>query len=210
METEKDKKPEIPVWRGVDTVISKEIYVVGPDGEKVDVMTFRGAIDRDLNNFAKSTPEFVEAIENEDDDNVERIMREDFLFKPEWYYSPDKLIKAFGIPAPLSSFAYHILGKKKLPSKEQLVDDTVDSLAARFNLRYSEQKWLQALARLVIDDSEARQQFLEDDLTVFTRAQFTQLGGVQALRKFSDRENVFEALRQSTIIRQSLSGGLNA
>jgi hypothetical protein len=61
----------------------------------------------------------------------------------------------------------------------------------------------------VVDDTEARKQFLEDDISVFTRSQFTNLGGVQALRSFSDRDNVFEALRQSSILRQSLSGGLN-
>jgi type I restriction enzyme, R subunit len=209
-ETEKDKKPEIPVWHGVDTVISKEIYVVGPDGEKVDVMTFRGAFERDLKDFAKTNPEFVEAVENEDDDTVETILNEQFFHKPEWYYSPDKLVKSYGIPAPTQSFIYHALGKRQLPSKDQVVDDTIDSLAARFNLRYSEQKWLQALARLVVDDPEARQQFIEENPEIFSRAQFRQLGDVRALRDFTSREQVFEALRQSSIMQQSLSGGLMA
>ena len=206
----KDARPEIPVWRGVDTVVSKEIYVVGPDGEKVDVMTFRGAFERDLKNFAKATPEFAEAVESEDDDSVETILNEQFFHKPEWYYSPDKLVKSYGVPAPTQSFIYHALGVKPLPSKDQVVDDTVDSLAARFNLRYSEQKWLQALARLVVDDPEARQKFLEDDPEIFTRTQFRQLGDVKALRGFTSREQVFEALRNSSILRQSLSGGLMA
>ncbi len=206
----KDACPEIPVWRGVDTVVSKEIYVVGPDGEKVDVMTFRGAFERDLKNFAKATPEFAEAVESEDDDSVETILNEQFFHKPEWYYSPDKLVKSYGVPAPTQSFIYHALGVKPLPSKDQVVDDTVDSLAARFNLRYSEQKWLQALARLVVDDPEARQKFLEDDPEIFTRTQFRQLGDVKALRGFTSREQVFEALRNSSILRQSLSGGLMA
>jgi type I restriction enzyme R subunit len=203
-------KPEIPVWQGIDKVISTEIHIVGPDGEKVDVMTFRGAFERDLKDFAQKTPEFVEAVENEDDDSVETILNEQFFHKPEWYYSPDKLVKSYGVPAPTSSFIYHALGRKQLPGKDQFVDDAVDSLAARFNLRYSEQKWLQALARLVVDDPEARQQFLEDNPEIFTRAQFRQLGDVQQLRRFTSREQVFEALRQSSIIRQSISGALSA
>jgi type I restriction enzyme R subunit len=32
----------IPTWEGRDTVASKEVIEVGPNGEKVDVMTFRG------------------------------------------------------------------------------------------------------------------------------------------------------------------------
>jgi hypothetical protein len=202
-------KPEIPVWRGVDKVVSTEIHIVGPDGEKVDVMTFRGAFERDLKDFAQKSPKFQQAVEAEDDDAVETILNEQFFHRPEWYYSPDKLVKSYRVPAPTSGFVYHALGKKLLPTIERIVNDTIDSLAARFNLRYSEQKWLQALARLVIDDSDARQQFLEDDISVFTRSQFTNLGGVQALRSFSDRDNVFEALRQSSIMQQSLSGGLN-
>jgi len=203
-------KPEIPVWRGVDNVVSTEIHIVGPDGEKVDVMTFRGAFERDLKDFAQKSPEFQQAVENEDDDTVETILNEQFFHKPEWYYSPDKLVQSYRVPAPTSGFVYHALGKKLLPTIEQIVNDTIDSLAARFNLRYSEQKWLQALARLVVDDPEARQQFLEDDPTIFTRAQFRQLGDVQTLRKFTEREQVFEALRQSTIIRQSISGALSS
>jgi hypothetical protein len=194
----------------VDKVVSTVIHIVGPDGEKVDVMTFRGAFERDLKDFAEKMPEFQQAVENEDDDAVETILNEQFFHKPEWYYSPDKLVRSYRVPAPTSGFAYHALGKRPLPSKDQIVDDTIDSLSARFNLRYSEQKWLQALARLVVDDVEARQQFLEDDLTIFTRAQFRQLGDVQTLRRFTEREQVFEALRQSTIIRQSISGALSS
>lgn len=204
-----DDKPEIPVWRGVDKVVSTEIHVVGPDGEKVDVMTFRGAFERDLKDFAQKTPDFQQAVESEDDDTVEEILNERFFHRPEWFYSPDKLVKSYGVPAPTPSFIYHALGKRQLPSKDQVVDDTVDSLAARFNLRYAEQKWLQALARVVVDDPEARQQFLEDNPEIFTRAQFRQLGGVQQLRGFTSREQVFEALRQSSIIRQSISGALS-
>lgn len=208
-DSQRSEAPDIPVWQGKDTVISTEIHVIGPDGEKVDVMTFRGAFERDLKDFAEKTPDFQQAVESEDDDAVEIILNERFFHRPEWFYSPDKLVKSYGIPAPISSFIYHALGKRNLPSKEQIVDDTVDSLAARFNLRYSEQKWLEALAKLIVDDPTARQQFLEDNPEIFTRAQFRQLGDIGQLRKFTDRERVFEALKHTSIIRQSLSGGLN-
>ncbi|MDD2923507.1 MAG: DEAD/DEAH box helicase family protein, partial [Anaerolineales bacterium] len=205
-----EEDPRIPVWQGVDKVLSTEVHVVGPDGEKVDVMTFRGAFERDLREFAEQSAELQQAVENEDDDVVETILQEQFFHRPEWYYSPDKLVQSYGVPAPTSGFVYHALGKKLLPTIEKIVSDTIDSLAAQFNLRYSEQQWIQALARLVIDDPEARTQFIEDDVTVFTRAQFNNLGGIQALREFTSREDVFEALKNSTIVRQSLSGGLGA
>ena len=46
----------------------QEIRVVGPDGEKVDVMTFRGTYEKDIKDFVKKTPDLQEAIEAEDDD----------------------------------------------------------------------------------------------------------------------------------------------
>ena len=51
------------------------------------------------------------------------------------------------MPAPTPAFVYNALGKKPLPTKERIVADTVDSIAARFNLRYNEQKWLDATRR---------------------------------------------------------------
>ena len=61
------------------------------------------------------------------------------------YYSPDKLIRSYGVPAPTPAFVYNAVGKKPLPTKDDIVSDTVDSIAAQFNLRYDEQKWLDAI-----------------------------------------------------------------
>jgi type I restriction enzyme R subunit len=195
--------PGIPVWEGRDLIVSEEVRIVGPDGEKVDVMTFRGSFERDLREFNQKDAEFHEAVENEDDDRIEAILGERFFHKPEMFYSPDKLVLSYGVPAPVSTFVYGALGKRPIPSKDQVVSDTVDSIAARFNLRYNEQKWLNATAQLVADDLEARQRFVHGDLTVFASSQFNQLGGFPALTKFHERDQVFEALRQSALVRNS-------
>ena len=195
--------PGIPVWEGRDLIVSEEVRIVGPDGEKVDVMTFRGSFERDLREFNQKDAEFHEAVENEDDDKIETILGERFFHKPEMFYSPDKLVLSYGVPAPASTFVYGALGKRPIPSKDQVVSDTVDSIAARFNLRYNEQKWLNATAQLVADDSEARQRFVHGDMTVFASSQFNQLGGFPALTTFHERDQVFEALRQSALVRNS-------
>jgi superfamily II DNA or RNA helicase len=195
--------PGIPVWEGRDLIISEEVRIVGPDGEKVDIMTFRGSFERDLREFNQKDSEFHEAVEDEDDDKIETILGERFFHKPEMFYSPDKLVLSYGVPAPASTFVYGALGKRPIPSKEQVVSDTVDSIAARFNLRYNEQKWLNATAELVADDPEARQRFVQGDMTVFASSQFNQLGGFPALTKFHERDQVFEALRQSALVRNS-------
>lgn len=195
--------PGIPVWEGRDLIISEEVRIVGPEGEKVDVMTFRGSFERDLREFNQKDSEFHEAVEDEDDDKIETILGERFFHKPEMFYSSDKLVLSYGVPAPASTFVYGALGKRPIPTKDQVVSDTVDSIAARFNLRYDEQKWLNATAELVADDPEARQRFVHGDMTVFASSQFNQLGGFPALTKFHERDQVFEALRQSALVRNS-------
>ena len=195
---------EIPVWEGTDTLVSREVRIVGPNGEKVDVMTFRGSFERDVKAFAKRDAEFQEAIEAEDDDAVETMMNERFYHRPKMFYSPDKLVISYGVPAPTPAFVYNAVGRKPLPTREAIVADTVDSISARFNLRYSEQKWVDATAQLLAEDSTSLDQFMKGDMTMFTATQFNQLGGLTALARFDERDKVFEALRQSTLVRQSL------
>ncbi len=167
-------------------------------------MTFRGSFERDIKEFDHKNEDFHEAVETEDDDAVEEILGERFFHKPEMFYSPDKLVLSYGVPAPTSAFVYGALGKKPLPSKDDLVADTVDSIAARFDLRYNQQKWLNATAQLLAHDPAALKRFAQGDMTIFASSQFNQLGGLEALTQFNDRDEVFEALRQSTMVRQSL------
>jgi type I restriction enzyme, R subunit len=194
----------IPTWEGIDTFVSQEIRIVGPNGEKVDIMTFRGGYERDIKEFVEKTPALKAAVEAEDDDVIETIVNERFYHRPEMFYSPDKLIVSYGVPATTPAFVYNAVGRKPLPTREEIVTDTVDSIAARFNLRYGEQKWVDATAKLLAEDPAALRRFMSGDMTLFTASQFNQLGGVSALARFEGREQVFEALRQSTLVRQSL------
>jgi hypothetical protein len=188
----------------VDTLVSREITIVGPDGEKVDVMTFRGGYERDIREFVAKTPDLKAAVDAEDDDAVETIVNDKFYHRPTMYYSPDKLILSYGVPASTPAFVYNAVGRKPLPTRDAIVGDAVDSIAARFNLRYNEQKWLDATAQLIAEDSGSLRKFMDGDMTIFNASQFNRLGGITALSRFDARENVFEALRQSSLIRQSL------
>jgi type I site-specific restriction endonuclease len=196
------KRREIPVWEGTDRIVSQEIRIVGPNGEKVDVMTFRGSFERDLKEFAEENEDLQKAVEAEDDDAIETILQERFYHRPELFYAPDKLIISYGVPAPTPAFVYNALGKRPLPTKDKVVADTVDSVAARFNLRYADQKWINATAELVSEDQQALSDFLAGRYQrLFERSQFRTLGGLPALARFHERDEVFEALRQSSLIQ---------
>ena len=194
----------IPIWEGKDELVVREVIEVGPGGEKVDIMTFRGSYERDLKVFAEKTPELKQAVEEEDDDRVEVIMNEHFYHKPKMFYSPDKLITSYGVPATTAAFVYNALGRKPLPTKDAIINDTIDSISASYNLRYNEQKWLDATAQLLAEDPDALKKFIAGDMTIFAASQFNQLGGLSQLMKFERRDEAFEALRQSGLVRQTL------
>jgi hypothetical protein len=142
------------------------------------------------------------AVEAEDDDAIETIIQERFYHRPEMFYAPDKLIISYGVPAPTPAFVYNVLGKRPLPTKDKVVADTVDSIAARFNLRYGEQKWINATAELVSEDYQALRDFIAGRYQrLFERSQFRTLGGLPALARFPERNEVFEALRQSSLLQ---------
>jgi type I restriction enzyme R subunit len=162
----------IPVWQGTDVLVSTEVRIVGPDGEKVDVMTFRGGYERDINEFVAKTPDLKAAVEAEDDDAIETIVNERFYHRPRNYYSPDKLIVSYGVPATTSAFVYHAVGRKPLPTRDEVVADTVDSIAARFNLRYNEQKWVDATAQLLAEDHGALRRLPSEPAAKFLAGHF--------------------------------------
>ena len=138
---------------------------------------------------------------------IEEIMNEQFLNKPEDYFSIGKLIKAYDTPSVISGFIYSALGKKPLPTKSELSKDTSSSISSMFQLSYEEERWVETTTNLITNDSEALQNFINDDLvSVFSRPQFTQLGGISTLRNFNNREQVFDALKDSVLVRQSAKG----
>ena len=157
------------MWEGVTPSSFEEVRIVGPNGEKVDVMTFRGFVRARYADSPQSDPDFKQAVEAEDDDAVETILNERFFHKPEMFYSPDKLVMSYGVPAPTPAFVYSAFNKKPLPTKDQLVGDLVDSIAARFNLRYNDAKWLATTLYLIADDATALQRFLDGRPDVIQR-----------------------------------------
>ena len=144
-----------PIWEGMDTLVSREVIEVGPDGEKVDVMTFRGSFERDVKEFAERDSEMKTAVADEDDDAVETIMNERFYHNPEMYYSTDKLIRSYGVPAPTPAFVYNAVGKKPLPTKEDYCRRYSRFHRGAVQSSLQEQKWLDATAQLIADDPQA-------------------------------------------------------
>ena len=124
-------------------------------------MTFRGSFERDLHDFAQRDPDFQRSRGGRrrrcDRNHPERALlpqARDVLLARQ----AGALVRCARADAGLRLQC----ARQEAAAHEgsSCVGDTVDSIAARFNLRYNEQKWLNATAQLVADDASALQRFV--------------------------------------------------
>ena len=108
----------------------------------------------------------------------------------EHHIVPDIVLFLNGLPV--------VVIECKSPKVKDAIPEAIDQL-----LRYSEQRWLNATAQLIADDPLAYRKFIEGDFTLFGASQFNRLGGLAALAAFGARDQVFGALRQSSLVKQS-------
>ena len=177
-----------PYGKDTDSIVSQEVRIVGPNGEKVDVMTFRGSFERDIKEFVENDTDLQLAVATEDDDAIETILQERFYHRPEMFYTPDKLSRFVRRTCANPSFRLQrARAKGRCLHEDDVVADTVDSIAARFNLRYGDQKWLSATAQLVADDTRCPSRLLAGRYTnLFERSQFRLLGASRRSADSSD------------------------
>lgn len=193
---------EIPTWTGIDKLISEEVKIIGPNGEKVDVLTFRGAFESDIRELSDKDAEFQQAVQEEDDDKVEEILQERFFNRPEMFYSPSKLIASYGIPGTPADFVYHALNKRELSSNSDLLQNLGNSLAAKNNLNYAENKWIAAVTQTIAGNPDDLERFVDEDPYLYERAQFRSLGGINRLQQSPRVLSALDELRNAQAIQK--------
>ena len=207
-----DDPPEIPpIWEGEDYVVDENQIIVGPEGEKIDVMTYRARFEDSIKNLIDLDPELREATDEEDFEKIEEILNRNFLNRPKEYFSEEKLMKAYDVPATLLDFILSAIGKKNLPTKTDISSQTASSLGSRFNLSYEHKRWIETTVDLLLEDSDSMKKFIaEDYIELFNNSQFLQLGGINSVKNdFEKIREVLEALRESRVIQQTIKKELN-
>ena len=200
-------KPGIPIWEGEDYVVDENQIIVGPEGEKIDVMTYRARFEDSIKNLIDIDPELREATDEEDFEKIEEILNRDFLNRPKEYFSEEKLMKAYDVPATLLDFILSAIGKKNLPTKTDISSQTASSLGSRFNLSYEHKRWIETTVNLLLEDTDSMKKFISEDyINLFNNSQFLQLGGINSVKNdFEKIREVLEALRESTIIQKTIN-----
>lgn len=201
-ESNQKQSDEIPVWQGEDVLLSENEKIIGPNGEKIDVLAFRGSFEQDIQAFSAKDAEFEQAVQEEDDDRIDQILHERFFNRPEMFYTPSKLIASYQAIGTPADFVYHIIKKKELRSKTDTFRSLAGSIILKNNLTFSEGQWIRTIAETIAEDTEDLNKFIEEDPCLFERAQFRGLGGISCLQQSPKVLLALDELRKTQVIQK--------
>jgi len=203
MEEEKKESKDprvIPIYEGKDELLSEDCKIVGPEGEKVDVLTFRGSFEKDIQEFSQNDTEFEQAVLNEEDDRIEEILQERFFNRPEMFYTPSKLSFSYGVPGTTADFVYHALKRRSLRAPVDLLKDYGNSIVTNKNFSRIESKWVEALVQAIGESPIDLERFINEDPSLFEKGQFRALGGISGLQRSPKVLAVLDELRTAPVL----------
>ena len=189
----------LPTWKGRDLIVNRDLIEVGNKGQKVDYMTFRGEFEKELNDVKKNNSNFRNALDEEDLERIDTIIKEEIFDKPEMYFNKERLNEAYNLPIDIASLTLNILNGDNLPTKNEIIQNYVDDLSYRNKLSSKDKQILQSIISYIFNDKDSFKKFLERDYSIFNTTQFNQLGGIKSIQNLKDRENIFNEIRDSRL-----------
>ena len=189
----------LPTWKGRDLIVNRDLIEVGNKGQKVDYMTFRGEFEKELNDVKKNNSNFRNALDEEDLERIDTIIKEEIFDKPEMYFNKERLNEAYNLPIDIASLTLNILNGDNLPTKNEIIQNYVDDLSYRNKLSSKDKQILQSIISYIFNDKDSFKKFLEGDYSIFNTTQFNQLGGIKSIQNLKDRENIFNEIRDSRL-----------
>jgi hypothetical protein len=127
----------------------------------------------------KNNQNFKNAIEDEDLEKIDSIIKDEIFDKPEMYFNRERLNDAFDLPIDIPSLSLNILKGENLPSKEDIIQNIVDDISYRNKLGYQDKQLIEAIIGLLFSEKKNFNKFLEGDYSIFNSTQFNQLGGLK-------------------------------
>jgi type I site-specific restriction endonuclease len=189
----------LPIWKGIDLVVDKELVEVGSKGQKVDYMTFRGEFEKELHTINRSNDDFKKAINEENLERIDEIIKEEIFDKAEMYFNKKRLNQAYDLPIDVPSLTMNILKGENLPSKTEIIQNVTDDISYRNQLSFNDKKILQSIITYLFDDKESFVCFANGDYSIFNNTQFNQLGGLKSIQNLKNRESIFVEILESKI-----------
>ena len=196
------------IYEGPDKTVFKEWIEIGPDGEKVDRMSYQNKWKERIVEVAKEKPELLEEAKTNDfSDATMDYLNTEVLNVPKEYFNESNLAKVYRVFASIADYIRAALGIKDLPKPEEQLNEFIDSLTVEYDLNLEQIRLLRVLVHQLSESPQYARQFLEGDYSLLDNPPFTAYGGVNAYVSVlgDNAKEIFEQIRQSNSLKLVLS-----
>jgi len=133
-----------------DTVLSRDLIKVGPDGDIVDRNMYQSAWGKAIQELASKNEEMLKMAEDEErESELASFLNENLFNKPKEYFSWEKLQEGFRIIVPIRNFVLGALGKENLPSREEQCNEWVTDMVQKYGIESGAKQDKTLMTRLI-------------------------------------------------------------
>ena len=191
---------EIKTYEGADVLAFTEMMEIGPEGEKVDRLSYITKWEKTIKQVIAENPGFEEKIKvGGEDEEISEYLRVNVFDKPTEFFNERNLSRAYRVFADLLDYVRAGLGIEKLPTREEQLVELVESIRAEHDLDLEQARLLKILVRQLSQSPRLITQFEQGDYSFLDQPPFTQFGGTRMyVSRFDSKiKPVFEAVRTS-------------
>jgi type I restriction enzyme R subunit len=195
---------EVQTFEGDDSLVYTEILQIGPDGEKVDRLSYITKWEKTIKDIITNNPEFADQIKKGDlSEDFEDYLKVQIFNKPKEFFNETNLSKAYKVFADLLDFVKAGLGMEKLPSQEEQLLKLIDSIRIEQDLNLEQVKLLKILVQQLSQSPQLLSQFEHGDYSFLDRAPFSSYGGSQNYIFLLNNkiQPIFNTIRTSPVVR---------
>ena len=177
-----------------------EMMEIGPEGEKVDRLSYITKWEKTIKQVIAENPEFEDKIKvGAEDEEVSEYLRVNVFDKPTEFFNERNLSRAYRVFADLLDYVRAGLGIEKLPTREDQLLELVESIRTDYDLDLEQSRLLKILVRQLSQSPRLIVQFERGDYSFLDQPPFTQFGGTRMyISRFDGKiKSVFEAVRTS-------------
>jgi type I restriction enzyme R subunit len=195
---------EIQTYQGDDSLVFSEIIQIGPDGEKVDRLSYITKWEKVIKDIMANNPEFAQQVkDNNLTDDFEDYLKVQVFDKPKEFFNETNLSKAYKVFADLLDYVKAGLGVEKLPSQEEQLLKLIDGIRTEHDLNLEQVRLLKILVEQLSQSSQLMAQFERGDYSFLDRAPFSNYGGSQnyIYHLNGKIQPIFNTIRTSPVVR---------
>lgn len=201
-------EPELPPisiidpkkYEGKDELAFSEVIEIGPEGERVDRLSYIAKWESAIKKVIAENPQFESEIKTGAvGDEFTEYLKVNIFDKPQEYFNERNLSRAYRIFADLLDYVRAGLGVEKLPTREDQLMELVESIRTEHDLSLEQTRLLKTLVRQLSQSARLLRLFESGDYSFLDQPPFSAMGGTRIYAEIFDSKikPVFNAMRIS-------------